>query len=53
MKLKISYKALLVTLVAILTLSCNDNLERVGFSIQPEKIVLPWGLTHSCYRHER
>lgn len=44
MKLKISYKALLVTLAAILTLSCNDNLERVGFSIQPEKDRLTVGV---------
>ncbi|HHT34636.1 MAG TPA: DUF4270 domain-containing protein [Bacteroidales bacterium] len=29
------YKALFVTFLSILTLSCNDTLDRVGFTIQP------------------
>ncbi len=44
MKLKPLYKTLLVTFVATLILSCNDNLEQVGFSIQPEKDRLAVGI---------
>ena len=44
MKLKSLYKALFVTFVAILTISCDDNLYQVGFSIQPGKDRLEVGL---------
>ncbi len=37
MKFKSLYKALIVTFVALLAISCNDTLDQVGFTIQPEK----------------
>lgn len=44
MKLKTIYKLLIITFVAILTFSCNDTLDQVGFSIQPEKDRLTVGI---------
>ncbi|NLY25874.1 MAG: DUF4270 domain-containing protein [Bacteroidales bacterium] len=44
MKLTSIHKALIVTFVAILTLSCNDTLDQVGFSIQPGKDRLTVGI---------
>jgi len=44
MKLKSLYKALIVTFVALLTLSCNDTLDQVGFTIQPGKDRLTVGM---------
>ena len=44
MKLTSTYKALIVTFVAILTLSCNDTLDQVGFTIQPDKDRLEVGI---------
>lgn len=44
MKLTSIYKALIVTLVAILTLSCNDTLDQVGFSVQPDQDRLAVGI---------
>lgn len=44
MKLTSIYKALIVTFVAILTLSCNDTLDQVGFTVQPDKDRLEVGI---------
>lgn len=44
MKLTSLYKALIVTFVAILTLSCNDTPDQVGFTIQPGKDRLKVGV---------
>jgi hypothetical protein len=44
MKLKSLYKALVVTFVAILAISCNDTLDQVGFTIQPDKDRLAVGI---------
>jgi len=44
MKLTSIYKALVLTFVVILTLSCNDTLDQVGFSIQPDKDRLTVGI---------
>ncbi|MDD4777787.1 MAG: DUF4270 domain-containing protein [Fermentimonas sp.] len=44
MKLKTIYKLLLITFVAIFTISCNDTLDQVGFSIQPDKDRLTVGI---------
>lgn len=44
MKLKSLYKALIITFVAILTLSCNDTLDQVGFTVQPGKDRLTVGM---------
>lgn len=44
MKLTSLYKALIVTFVALLPLSCNDTLDQVGFTIQPQKDQLTVGV---------
>lgn len=44
MKLKSLYKGVLLTFAAILTLSCNDTLDQVGFTIQPGKDRLTVGI---------
>lgn len=44
MKIKTLYKLLFVCVTAILTIACNDTLDRVGFSIQPEKDRLRAGI---------
>lgn len=44
MKPRSLYKALLITFVAISTLSCNDTLDQVGFSVQPDKDRLTVGI---------
>lgn len=36
MKLKTIYRILTITFVTILTVSCNDTLDKIGFSIQPD-----------------
>lgn len=44
MKLKTIYKLLTITFVTILTASCNDTLDQIGFSIQPDKDRLTVGI---------
>ena len=44
MKLKTIYKLFTITFVAILAFSCNDNLDQIGFSIQPDKDRLTVGI---------
>lgn len=44
MKPRSLYKALFVTFVAILTVSCNDTLDQLGFSIQPDEDRLSVGI---------
>ena len=44
MKPRSLYKALFVTFVAILTVSCNDTLDQLGFSIQPDEDRLTVGI---------
>ena len=44
MKPKSLYKALFVAFLSILTLSCNDTLDQVGFSIQPGMDSLTVGI---------
>jgi len=44
MKLKTIYKLLIITFVTILSVSCNDTLDQVGFTIQPGKDRLAVGI---------
>lgn len=44
MKRKFIIKGLLLTFAAILTLSCNDTLDQVGFTVQPGKDRLNLGV---------
>ncbi len=44
MKLKSLYKGLFITFFAIITISCDDNLSRVGFTIQPGRDRLAVGI---------
>ena len=44
MKLTSLYQAIIVTFVALLTLSCNDTLDQVGFTVQPGKDRLKVGV---------
>lgn len=37
MKFKFLCRTLVITIVALLTVSCNDTLDQVGFTIQPDK----------------
>ncbi len=44
MKLKTIYKLFTITFIAILTISCNDTLDQLGSTIQPEKDKLTVGI---------
>ncbi|MEN6589478.1 MAG: DUF4270 domain-containing protein [Proteiniphilum sp.] len=44
MKLKSLYKGVLLTLAAMLILSCNDTLDQIGFTIQPGQDRLNLGV---------
>jgi hypothetical protein len=44
MKLKSLYKGLFITFFALLSVSCDDNLRQVGFTIQPERDRLAVGV---------
>ncbi len=44
MKLKTKYKLLVITFVVIFTISCNDTLDQLGFSIQPTQDRLIVGI---------
>lgn len=44
MRLKSLYKALIISFVTILIVSCNDQLDQVGFTIQPGKDRLSVGV---------
>ena len=54
MKLKSLYKGLFITFFALLlTVSCDDNLRQVGFTIQPVQDRLAVALTRSCWKPRR
>ncbi len=44
MKLKSLYKGLFITFLAVITISCDDNLRQVGFTIQPKQDRLSVGV---------
>ena len=44
MKLKLIYKSLIITFIAVIAIACDDTLYQVGFSIQPEKDRLSVGI---------